>query len=77
MNGMSIVKPEYLGVSRISGPIIVVDGVSGVGFDEVVEVITPSGEVRKGRVLEVERGKAIVQVFEGTEGLSLSLIYRN
>ncbi len=72
MNGMSIVKPEYLGVSRISGPIIVVDGVSGVGFDEVVEVITPSGEVRKGRVLEVERGKAIVQVFEGTEGLSLS-----
>ncbi|RLG94445.1 V-type ATP synthase subunit B [Candidatus Bathyarchaeota archaeon] len=69
---MSIVKPEYLGVSRISGPIIVVDGVSGVGFDEVVEVITPSGEVRKGRVLEVERGKAIVQVFEGTEGLSLS-----
>lgn len=72
MNGTSIVKPEYLGVSRISGPIIVVDGVSGVGFDEVVEVITPSGEVRKGRVLEVERGKAIVQVFEGTEGLSLS-----
>jgi len=72
VNGMSIVKPEYLGVSRISGPIIVVDGVSGVGFDEVVEVITPSGEVRKGRVLEVERGKAIVQVFEGTEGLSLS-----
>ncbi|HDM88857.1 MAG TPA: V-type ATP synthase subunit B [Candidatus Bathyarchaeota archaeon] len=69
---MSIVKPEYRGVSRISGPIIVVDGVSGVGFDEVVEVITPSGEVRKGRVLEVGRGKAIVQVFEGTEGLSLS-----
>lgn len=69
---MGIVKPEYVGVSRIAGPIIVVDGVSGVSYDEVVEVITPSGEIRRGRVLDVGKGKAIVQVFEGTEGLSLS-----
>jgi len=69
---MGIVKPEYVGVSRIAGPIIVVDGVSGVRYDEVVEVITPSGEIRRGRVLDVGKGKAIVQVFEGTEGLSLS-----
>ena len=69
---MGIVKPEYVGVSRISGPIIVVEGVREVGFDEMVEIVTPSGEVRRGRVLEVGRGKAIVQVFEGTTGLSLS-----
>jgi len=69
---MGIVKPEYVGVSRIAGPIIIVEGVKEVGFDEMVEIVTPSGEVRRGRVLEVGRGKAIVQVFEGTEGLSLS-----
>jgi len=69
---MENVKPEYVGVSRISGPIIVVEGVTRVGFDEMVEIVTPSGEVRRGRVLEVGRGKAIVQVFEGTAGLSLS-----
>ena len=69
---MGIVKPEYVGVSRIAGPIIVVDGASGISYDEVVEVITPSGEIRRGRVLDVGKGKAIVQVFEGTEGLSLS-----
>jgi len=69
---VGIVKPEYVGVSRIAGPIIVVDGASGISYDEVVEVITPSGEIRRGRVLDVGKGKAIVQVFEGTEGLSLS-----
>ncbi len=69
---MSVIKPEYVGVSRISGPIVVVEGVKGVGFDEMVEIIAPSGEVRRGRVLEVGRGKAIVQVFEGTSELSLS-----
>jgi len=61
---------EYVGVSRISGPIIIVENVRGVGYDEVVEVITPSGETRLGKVLEVTRKMAVVQVFEGTTGLS-------
>jgi V/A-type H+-transporting ATPase subunit B len=69
---METVKPEYVGVSRISGPIVVVEEVANVGFDEIVEVVTPKGEVRRGRVLEVGKGKAIVQVFEGTSGLSSS-----
>jgi V/A-type H+-transporting ATPase subunit B len=69
---LEAIKPEYVGVSRISGPIVVVEGVANVGFDELVEVITPEGEVRRGRVLEVGRGIAIVQVFEGTSGLSSS-----
>ena len=38
---MGIVKPEYVGVSRISGPIIVIEGVTEVGFDEMVEIVTP------------------------------------
>ncbi len=69
---VEIVKPEYASISEISGPLIIVEGVEGVGFDEMAEVVTPSGEVRRGRVLEVGRGKAIVQVFEGTAGLSVS-----
>ncbi|MCD6530649.1 V-type ATP synthase subunit B [Candidatus Bathyarchaeota archaeon] len=63
---------EYVGVSRISGPIIIVENVRGIGYDELVEIITPSGETRLGKVLEVSRKAAVVQVFEGTTGLSPS-----
>jgi V/A-type H+-transporting ATPase subunit B len=69
---MAIAKPEYLGVTRISGPIIVVEGIKNVGYDELVEVVAPTGEVRRGRVLQVDKQKAIIQVFEGTSGLSPS-----
>jgi len=69
---LEVVRPEYVGVSKISGPIVVVEGVADIGFDELVEVSTPKGEVRRGRVLDVGRGRAIVQVFEGTSGLSSS-----
>ena len=44
---------EYLGLSHISGPIIVVEGVKGVGFDEMVEITDPDGNTRIGRVLEI------------------------
>ena len=63
---------EYVGVSRISGPIIIVENVRGIGYDELVEIITPSGETRLGKVLEVSRKAAVIQVFEGTTGLSPS-----
>ncbi len=62
---------EYTTVREIRGPLLVVDRVVGVAYDELVEVETPSGETRLGRVLEVGEGKAIVQVFEGTSGLSI------
>ena len=48
------------------------DNVSGVSYDELVEVETGLGERRTGRVIEVGEGKAVVQVFEGTQGLSIS-----
>ena len=61
---------EYTRVSEIRGPLIIVEGVSRVAYDEVVEVELNSGERRKGRVLEVTRNAAVVQVFEGTAGIS-------
>ncbi len=62
---------EYASVASIKGPLLVVEGVRDVGWDEVVEVRLDSGELRHGLVLEVDRDVAVVQVFEGTTGLSL------
>ena len=61
---------EYIGISNLKGPIMVVEGVSGVSYDEVVE-IEHDGEIRHGKVITLDGDKAIVQVFEGTSGLDL------
>ena len=44
---------EVSGVARIEGPIVVVDGVSGIGYDEMADIVDVNGRVRRGRVLEV------------------------
>ncbi len=62
---------EVLSVDRIEGPLVVVEGAGRVGYDEVVEVIDPQGRVRPGRILEVGENMAVVEVFTGTEGLSV------
>jgi len=62
---------EYTRVSEIKGPLIVLDGVTRAAFDELVEITSPSGGMRLGKVLEVGGGRAIIQVFEGTSGLSI------
>ena len=62
---------EVAGVARVEGPIVVVDRVSGVGYDEVAEIIDSQGRPRRGRVLEVGEGVAVVEVFAGTTGLSI------
>jgi V/A-type H+-transporting ATPase subunit B len=62
---------EYRSVSAVRGPLLVVQGVEGVGWDEVAEVRLDSGEVRHGVVLDVDRDIAIVEVFEGTSDLRL------
>jgi V/A-type H+-transporting ATPase subunit B len=64
------ISMEYRGVQKISGPIIFVEGVTNVGYQELVEVRGEEGGVRRGRVLEINRGVAAVEVFEGTTGLS-------
>ncbi len=62
---------EVLGVGRVEGPIIVVEGAANVGYDEVVEILDSQGHLRRGRVLEVGEGMAVVEVFAGTTGLSI------
>lgn len=62
---------EYTKVSEIRGPLLIVEGVSKASFDELVEIETIDGIKRLGKVLEVGQGKAVIQVFEGTTGLSV------
>ncbi|KXB02170.1 ATP synthase subunit B [candidate division MSBL1 archaeon SCGC-AAA261F17] len=63
---------EYRTVAEISGPLMVVEDVEGVGYDEIVEIETPEGVEKRGQVLEVEEDRAVVQVFEGTSGIDTS-----
>ncbi len=61
---------EYTGVSSLRGPLLVVEGVKGASYDELVE-IESSGKTRVGKVIMLEEGRAVVQVFEGTADLDL------
>jgi len=61
---------EYVGVSQITGPLLVVEKVYDVGYDEMVEILDPTGRIRLGRVLDVSTESALVQVLEETAGLS-------
>ncbi|MBM4017454.1 MAG: V-type ATP synthase subunit B [Planctomycetes bacterium] len=61
---------QYVGSRRIEGPLLVVERVRDVGYDEVVEILGPDGRARLGRVLDISDTAAIVQVLEGTTGLS-------
>ncbi|MGZ4505972.1 MAG: V-type ATP synthase subunit B [Blastococcus sp.] len=63
-------RVEYLDVAELRGPLLMVRGVAGVGWDEFAEVRLSSGEVRHGLVLEVDRDLAVVQVLEGTDGIA-------
>lgn len=60
---------QYKTVTEVSGPLLIVEKVQEVKFEEMVEVELPTGERRRGRVLEVDEKRAIVQMFEATRGL--------
>ena len=60
---------EYSSIANITGPLMLVEGVEGVKYEELVEITLVDGSRRNGRVLEVDRDKALVQVFEGTTGI--------
>lgn len=62
---------QYVGLNEINGPLVVLDGVEGASFDEVVDIRLDDGSARLGRVVEISGNKAVLQVFEGTNGLSL------
>jgi V/A-type H+-transporting ATPase subunit B len=60
---------EYSSVASVEGPLLVVRGVDGVGWDEQATVKLDSGELRHGQVLEVDRDLAVVELFEGGDGI--------
>ena len=60
---------EYRTISNISGPLMMVESTRDVRYDELAEIELASGERRRGRVLEIESDRALVQVFEGTSGI--------
>jgi V/A-type H+-transporting ATPase subunit B len=60
---------EYKTVKEVAGPLMVVEGVEGVAYGEVVRIRTGTGEERTGQVLESREGLSIIQVFEGTSGI--------
>jgi V/A-type H+-transporting ATPase subunit B len=62
---------EHRTVAQVAGPLIIAERASGVGFDEVVEVVGPDGATRQGRVLEIQGDRIVVQVLEGTGGLDV------
>lgn len=63
---------EYKTIKEIVGPLMLVDGVSGVKYDELVEITLDDGSIRRGKVLEVNDDKALVQLFEGSHGIRMS-----
>ena len=62
---------EYKTIKEVVGPIMLVDGVEGVKYNELVEIKQSNGEVRRGKVLEIDGDKALVQLFESAQGLQI------
>ena len=65
---------SYLGLSEIKGPLVALEGVKNASFDEIVELTVESihgKEKKTGRIIEIYEDKAIIQVFDGTENMSL------
>lgn len=62
---------EYTGLSNLNGSLVALEGVSGVSYDEMAELVMEDGSHRYGRVILIEGDRAVLQVFEGTKGISL------
>ena len=63
---------EYKTIKEVVGPLMLVEGVEGVKYNELVEIVQADGGRRRGRVLEVDRDRALVQLFENSQGLQIS-----
>ena len=63
---------QYVGLKEINGPLVVVDNVDNASFDEVVEIRLDDGTQRLGRVVGISGKRVVLQVFEGTKGLSMT-----
>ncbi|NLM42836.1 MAG: V-type ATP synthase subunit B [Clostridiales bacterium] len=62
---------EYKTVREVVGPLMIVEGVEGVKYEELVDIELHTGEKRRGRVLEINEDKAMIQLFEGSSGINL------
>src|SRR5699024_10122945 len=62
---------EYKTVSEVVGPLMAVEGIEGIKYDELVEIQMQNGETRTGQVLEVSEDKAMVQIVEGPAGINI------
>ena len=63
---------DYIGVKEINGSLIVLDDVEGASFEEMVEIRLEDGSIRQGRVVQIDGKRVVIQVFEGTRGISLN-----
>ena len=63
---------QYVGLKEINGPLVVMEHVENASYDEVAEIRLNDGSTRLGRVVEISGDKVVLQVFEGTKGLSLT-----
>lgn len=63
---------EYKTIREIVGPLMLVEGVEGVKYNEMVEIVAANGAIRRGKVLEINRDKALVQLFEPSQGIQMS-----
>ena len=63
---------EYKTIKEIASPLMIVDGVEGVTYDELGELELPNGQIRRCKVLEVEGSRAVVQLFESAQGINLA-----
>lgn len=66
-----MIDKQYVGLNQVNGPLVVLDGVKGAHFDEIAEIELADGSTRIGRIVEMAGEKVVLQVFEGTSGLSL------
>jgi V/A-type H+-transporting ATPase subunit B len=66
-----LLTTEYRTLSQIRGPLVFVDRIADVAYNEIVEVVGPGGDVRLGQVLEVDQQQCMVRIFLGTSGLDL------
>ncbi len=62
---------EYKTVADVAGPLMLVEQVEGVKYNELTEIELPGGDIRRGQVLEIDRDRALVQIFEGSTGLNI------
>ena len=65
-------RKEHKTIREVAGPLMLVDQVEGVKYDELVEIEQSDGRIRRGKVLEINQDKALLQLFEGSQGLRIT-----